>query len=490
MFVSGPGSLPWARGAAALLAGVLMPYAFSPYDHVWLAWLAMACWVGLFRHGHAFFIGFTFGFGWFGFGAWWLADTLHLYGHLHYLLAVFCVGLVGAVLALFPALWAWLSMRLAGDSGWLMLVFPAVGVGIEWLRGHIFTGLPWTALGNLLLETPAVGWGSRVGVYGLTLLPALAAVSLLLLFTPAWRRWGAGGLIAACLLLFTAPAPFTAAGVERHAVLVQANIPQDVKWDAGFVAETMRRYVSLSEGAAADVIVWPEAAVPFFLSQAPGWDDWLTEHIRHWQVPLLFGGLKLLEDGRTGQNGLFLADPQTGQRQFAGKHHLVPFGEYVPGWLPFLHTLVPEIADFRPAKDSGVLTWKGQKFGALICYESIFPEQTRQRIGQGAEVLVNVTNDAWYGTSPAAWQHLQAMRMRAVEAGRYVLRAANTGISAIIAPDGSLTATAPWWTQAVISGTYRTSTQITPYQQWGDMPLLACLLPALLPAWIRRRRYL
>lgn len=488
MFAAGPGPLPWARGMAALLLGVLMPYAFSPYDYVWLAWLAMAGWIGLFRQGYALFIGFAFGFGWFGFGAWWLADTLHLYGHLHYLLAVFCVGLVGAVLALFPALWAWLSMRLAGRSGWLLLVFPAIGVGIEWLRGHIFTGLPWTALGNLLLETPAIGWAAWVGVYGLTLLPALAAASLLALLTPSLRYWGVGGLLATCLLVFVAPGPFTADGEIKRAALVQANIPQDEKWDAGFLGETMRRYASLSDTAEADLIVWPEAAVPFFLSRAPGWEHWLQQQLQRWGVPLLFGGLKLLEDGHSGQNGLFLAGPAGSERQFVGKRHLVPFGEYVPAWIPFLHTLVPEIADWRPAENGGVLNWHEQKFGALICYESIFPEETRQRVRQGAQVLVNVTNDAWYGKSPAAWQHLQAMRMRAVESGRYVLRAANTGVSAIIAPDGAVIATAPWWTQAVISGTYRTSTRITPYQQWGDTPLLACILLVLLPARVRWRR--
>jgi len=206
-----------------------------------------------------------------------------------------------------------------------------------------------------------------------------------------------------------------------------------------------------------------------------------------WNRPLLFGGLKVTGGGEadvpaartpTAQNGLFLQMPAGGERSFTGKHHLVPFGEYVPSWLPWVKKLVPNIADFEQSTSGGVLSADETIFGSLICYESIFPEEARDRVAEGAEVLVVVTNDAWYGKSPAAWQHLQAARVRAVETGRYVLRAANTGISVIITPDGSITATAPWWTQAVVKGTYRLSNRVTLYQQWGDV--IALLLAGAL----------
>jgi len=182
------------------------------------------------------------------------------------------------------------------------------------------------------------------------------------------------------------------------------------------VNETMSRYAGLSADVApaSDIIIWPEAAVPFFLSRASGWDEWLSGEISSWKTPLLFGGLKMTGES-TANNGLFAHDPQQSERQFAGKQHLVPFGEYVPSWIPFLHVLVPEIADFRPAEDGGVVEARGIHYGALICYESLFPEQARSRVEHGAQVLVNITNDAWYGTTPAAWQHFQAARMRAVE---------------------------------------------------------------------------
>ncbi len=492
----------------ALLGGGAMQFAFSPFDYNWLAILAMALWAGLLiKEHHPFLISYAFGFGWFGFGSWWLADTFHLYGGLPYIAAFGCVVLVGLVMGLLPALWGWASVflvrrlarrmpgEMAGETaehrirhGAIILVFPAMAVLIEWLRGHLFTGLPWTSLGNLLLDTPAIGWVAIVGVYGAAFLPALVAVSLAGFLN---RRITTTAVIAlACMVvtvLFT-PGLQRIEGAPHTAALIQGNIPQDVKWDRAFLEETMQRYDRLSTSAAdgSDIIVWPEAAIPFFLSRAPGWDIWLNNRVAVWNRPLLFGGLKITgeeaSDNPTArnptaqnpiaQNGLFLQMPAHGDRSFTGKHHLVPFGEYVPSWIPWLKKIVTNIADWQPAEDAGLLTDGDTVYGSLICYESIFPEQARARVAGGAQVLVVVTNDAWYGRSPAAWQHLQASRMRAVETGRYVLRAANTGVSAIVAPDGTIAVTAPWWTQAVVKGTYRPSGRITPYQQWGDLPAL------------------
>jgi len=469
-----------------------MPFAFSPFDQNWLAVAALTGWLWLIRLGKPLQSGFAFGLGWFGFGAWWLAPTLHTFGHLPWIAAAFCVLLVGAVMALLPALWAWLSWKLAGKTAWILVVFPAAAIVEEWLRGHIFTGLPWMALGNLLLDTPAIGWAAWFGVYGLALLPALMAAALVLLFSAEYKRAGAAGMVMVGLLTALAPSPEHGQGAEHTAALVQANIPQDKKWDAGFLNTTMQRYASLSAGVAArtDIIIWPEAAVPFFLERAPDWNAWLIKHLQGWQTPLLYGGLKLTGK-RTAQNGLFAIDPQAetalSGRAFSGKHHLVPFGEYVPSWIPFLHTLVPEIANFKPAEGSGVVQLRGISYGALICYESLFPEQARARVLNGAQVLVNVTNDAWYGTSPAAWQHFQAARMRAVETGRYVLRAANTGITAMIQPDGLVADSLPWWTKDALVGSYQLSDKQTPYVRWGDWPLLSCLILLMIPLFRVRR---
>lgn len=472
-----------------LLCGSAMQFTFSPYDYNWLALIALSIWGWLLLNStRPFLISYLFGFGWFGLGSWWLADTFHLYGGLAYPIAYGCVALVGVVMALFPAVWGWLAVRVAGqgsdNSSWIILLFPASAVLTEWLRGHLFTGLPWTSLGNLILDTPAASWASVIGVYGAAAIPALIAISLAAFSHRKTGPAAMAGLLLSVALIWFAPQPIQLEGEARTAALIQGNIPQDVKWDRAFLEETMHRYDTLSTSAFAgsDILVWPEAAVPFFLSRTPDWDQWLKNRVTIWNRPLLFGGLKVMEEkpgeSPTAQNGLFIQRPGSSGRDFTGKHHLVPFGEYVPAWLPWLHKLVPNIADFQSAENEGVLTDGDTVFGSLICYESIFPEEARARVERGAQVLVVVTNDAWYGRSPAAWQHLQAARMRAIETGRYLLRAANTGVSAIIAPDGSITATAPWWTQSVVKGTYRLSDAVTPYQKWGDLPstVTACIL--------------
>lgn len=466
-----------------------MPYAFSPYDYKWIGVLALAGWLLLFMRGHAFATGWVFGLGWFGLGAWWLAPTFHTFGPLAWPWAILAVVLIGLALSLYPAFLAWGSYKLAEDGIRMLIVFPVLTVAEEWLRGHLFTGLPWTPVGSLLLDTPAIGWAALAGVYGAALLPAGIAAALVCAVQPKKYRWGlaAGALAAACF--FAAPSPYRANGAIHHVSLVQADIPQKLKWNSDFLNETMARYTRLSKEVSrqSELIVWPEVAVPLFLERAPKWRSWLLAHMREWGAPVLFGGLKLDGNEKVAHNGLYLFQPGADGLKFTGKRHLVPFGEYVPSWIPFLHTLVPGIADFRPSADSGVLRGRDGRYGSLVCYEAIFPEEARHRASH-ASVLVNVTNDAWYGRTPATWQHLQAARMRAVETGRYLLRAANTGVSAIIAPDGRIRQTMPWFTQGVVRGEYRDSTVRTPYQRWGDLPLLALIVPLLAVARIRRRQ--
>ena len=474
----------------ALLCGAAMPFAFSPYDYRIVAVLALAGWLWLIMRERAFAIGLAFGIGWFGFGAWWLVPTFHQFGPMAYAWAVLAVVPVGVVLGLMPALWAWACQWLAaGHRLRVILLFPVLGVAEEWLRGHLLTGLPWTTLGNLLLDTRTIGWAAWLGVYGAALLPTSLAALLVLSLERRYWRFGLVGLALFSVLVWFSPSPFPANGKQYRVALIQGDIPQRLKWRPEFLNETMQRYVDASTVAAtqSDVIVWPEAAVPFFLSRSPEWDAWLRQRMQSWSVPVLFGAVRLEQDGRHALNGIDLSMPGHDDREFAAKQHLVPFGEYVPTWIPFLHALVPNIGDFTPGHDSGVLQAGKNHFGSLICYEAIFPREARARVRAGANVLVNVVNDAWYGHTPATWQHLQSARMRAVETGRYLLRAANTGVSAIVAPDGRITSTIPWFTQRVLYGNYRTSTVVTPYQRWGDWPLLALLVPVLL-VWRYRRR--
>lgn len=459
-----------------LISGAAMPYAFAPYHFWWLGFVALAAWLYLLlKHPQQWFkLGLAFGFGWFGFGAWWLADTLQIYGHLPYALGLLSITILGLIMSMFFVAWAWLLQALLRHQHQALWLFPALGVLVEWVRSFLFTGLPWTALANLSSNTAIASWISIMGSYGAAFIILLMASSLTLLFYANTRKYALISASMCALFWLFSPTISLPEHPTHTAALIQPNIPQDQKWDANFLNHTMQTLTTLSAQAAntqkLDLIIWPEAAVPFYLSRSPSWNHWLTTQMQSWQTPVIFGGIKLLDSGKS-QNGLFLEHGDA-TRQFVGKHHLVPFGEYVPSWLPWLSKLVPDIGDFEPATDQGMLKLGSQTIGSIICYESIFPDEVRHRVSQGANVLVVVTNDAWYDTSPAAWQHLQASQIRAIESGRYILRATNTGISAIIAPDGSIQNTMPWWQKGIVIGHYQPLSHITLYQQWGDTPIL------------------
>ncbi|MBL4760134.1 MAG: apolipoprotein N-acyltransferase [Mariprofundaceae bacterium] len=473
-----------------------MPFAFAPYHYIWLAILSFSGLTWLIQSKYPFLTGYSFGFGWFGLGAWWLAPTVHTYGGLPWALAIIVPILIGLVMGLFPAIWTWACVKVCRFNGKpyaLLLLLPCSAILMEWLRGHVFTGLPWTSMGNLLLDSPASAWLSIFGVNGMAFLPVLLGVSLTLLWQKKQREYAIISIVLCAIFIYFTPTIPQTESPELQVALIQPNIPQDQKWDSRFLNQSMQSLAQLSEKEAAnvDLIIWPEAAVPFYIERSPNWSRWLQEQMSIWKTPVLFGSLKLFLDTGASQNGLYLLEPHntTNEKQFVGKHHLVPFGEYIPSWLPWLRKIGPDIADFQPARDNGILSNKSTLFGSLICYESIFPEEARQRVQAGANVLIVVTNDAWYGHSPAAWQHFQASQARAIETGRYVLRVGNTGVSAIIAPDGRITNTAPWWTASTIVGTYRTSNTITPYQTWGNIPaftLFGILLTGLL--FFRKRR--
>jgi len=481
------GDLPWLRfrsvqATAALMFGCAMPFAFSPYDHLWLAIVSLAGWLWLIRLGRPLLTGFAFGIGWFGLGGWWLGWTLHTHADYSWVAATFSVVLLGCELALFAMLWAWLSWKAAGKSGWIVLSFPLAGIMAEWLRGHMLLGgLPWTALGNLMLDTPAIGWGAWFGVYGMALLPALAAASLTAVVSGRLHACMLGAVSLVLLVLCSPEIPVTQ-GVVRQAALIQGSIPQNMKWRVDYHEASMESYIELSSGvaASADVIVWPEGAIPFFLERGPESSARLNSQFAKWNTPVLYGSLKW-EGLENSRNGLFVWDAERPEsepvdRPFVGKHHLVPFGEYVPSWLPFVRKIVHGDSDYLPDDGSGVLQSGDSAFGALICFESLFPEEARNRVLNGAQVLVNVSNDAWFGTTPAVWQSFQSARMRAVETGRYLLRAANSGITAVIRPDGTVEQSIPVWIKRALLASYRLSNLQTPYVRWGDWPLLLCPL--------------
>ncbi|HID37242.1 MAG TPA: apolipoprotein N-acyltransferase [Ghiorsea sp.] len=488
----------------ALILGSAMPYAFAPFNFWWLAFIAFSGWLYLLieHPKHPLKLGGAFGFGWFGFGGWWLADTIQTYGHLPYVAGLGVVVTLAFMFTLFILFWAWSFCKLHQSKLDILWLFPALGVLEEWLRSFVFTGLPWTAIANLSISMPASSWLSIVGSYGLTALILFIAAAMVLLFDKATRKPAFISLLLSGIIVGLSPHIEVPESPSHKAALIQPVTLQDQKWDAQYIQDIMFKLVMLSEQASdADVIVLPEAAVPMYLQRNRNWLSWLSDRANQWQGSLLFGSLQIGEGGKP-QSGMFLmqkdvANPDQAL-QFVGKHHLVPFGEYVPAWLPFLGRIVPGLSDYHPATDDGILTMttpnnRPQKFGSIICYESMFPEEAFHRVRNGANVLVVITNDTWYGTSPAAWQHFQASQVRAIENGRYVLRAANSGVSAIIAPDGSVTATMPWWEEGIVRGEYEPLSHQTLYQKWGNIPILSLaffIIGVAILAYYRREKFI
>lgn len=397
-----------------------------------------------------------------------LAGAVFGYGGFYWLNLVTVPGylVLGLYLALYPAFWAagaaWLSRR---RPEWLWWAAPAAWIALEFLRAYLFTGFPWNLLGTSQVRNLSlIQVASLTGVYGVGFLLVMVntAVASAVLFLRDRGRPGtrppsrpAGLLPAVCLL--TAALLFGRHSLREEAAepdaaplrvsLVQASIPQDQKWIPGLAPAHFRTHLDLSRRALAggsDLVIWPESALPYFLEEQP-------EVVRRLEELTATGGVCLLVGGdyrdRTGSyNSAFLIGPPGSPRRRYDKVHLVPFGEYAPlrNVFPFIGRVVPWEEDFSTGPGFPVFPLDCLDrspvpgVGILICYEDIFPAHSRRLVNKGADLLVNITNDAWFGKTPAPFQHSAASVLRAVENRVYLARAANTGHSCVIDPRGRI----------------------------------------------------
>ncbi|WJW74888.1 apolipoprotein N-acyltransferase [Thiohalobacter sp. IOR34] len=491
----------WRPLALSGLCGALLVLAFAPFGLWPLAPLGLAGWLGLFaglKPRQAFWSGWLFGLGLFGGGVNWVHISIHQYGHSPLPAALAVTLLLIAYLALFPALAAGLARRLApGRPGFrlLLLVFPSLWVLTEWLRGWLFTGFPWLNPGYSQIDAPLSGFAPLLGVYGLDWLLALSAGLLVYLLSRRGRlRWAAAGLL---LLIWLAGSGLRGlswtepAGAPLRLSLIQGNISQELKWVRSQRQATLARYLEMTRREWAEwqprLVIWPETAIPAFYHEVEdGFLAALRAEAADAGSDLLTGVPVLDRESWRYYNAVINLEAPTG---FYYKRHLVPFGEYLPlrEWLGGLLQVMPlPVADFSAGEGPPLLTAAGQPVGMSICYEVIFGEELLDALPE-AGLLVNVSNDAWFGDSLAPHQHLEMARMRALETGRYLLRATNTGISAVIAPDGRLSARSPQFQPAVVRDTVRPYRGTTPYVKSGNGPLFA-LLVLLLSAAARRGR--
>ncbi|MGX2040202.1 apolipoprotein N-acyltransferase [Methylocaldum sp. MU1018] len=483
----------------ALLGGLLLPLAFAPFDHPVLAVVGLlflfAGWADA-SPRRAFLRGYLFGLGQFGLGVSWVYVSMHDYGGASLIEAAALTALFAGFLALYPALAGWLSARFfsAGRLYGALLVFPAVWVLAEWFRGWFLTGFPWLQVGYSQIDTPLAAYGPVLGVYGIGWVVAFVSGGILAAFRSARNtRIVVAIAIVAALGLGRALSGVSwtrPAGEPFKVALLQGNVPQDMKWQPEFQRETLQMYTAMTrESWDSRLIVWPETAVPAFYHQVK--DTFLADldaEAKARGTDLLIG-VPFYDQAQDRYFNALVALGQSPGVYF--KRHLVPFGEYLPlrpvlGFM--LDVLEIPLSDFASGNgEQKALVAAGHPLAASICYEDIFGQESLADLPQAA-YLVNVTNDAWFGDSIAPHQHVQMARMRALETGRYMLRATNTGVTAIISPKGEIAVAAPLFRQARATGTITPYAGSTPYARWGDRPVVILLGAGLGLAARRRRR--
>jgi len=480
----------------ALVAGALLPLAFAPFEWRLLSVLSPALlfllWLQV-SPRRAFWRGYLFGLGQFGVGVSWVYNSIHLFGNAVAPLAGLFTALFIAVLALYPAiigrLLTGLGRRFRLGTAALLVALPFGWVLHEWVRGWLFTGFPWLLLGHPQVDSWLMGYVPVLGAYGASLVAALLAAGLVgLLVLSGRRRWVAGGGVVALVLggLLLTALPWTRPVGETLSVsIVQPSIAQEDKWRREQFQPTLALYEKLTRAHfGRDVIVWPESAIPATLGQVA--EDYL--------LPL---AADAHAHGTALVTGIFVRDPQDGtyynslvaldgELDVYHKRHLVPFGEYTPlrgllGWLD--RFVVIPMSDLGTGTGRPLLQVNGHPVGASICYEDAFGEEVIEALPEAA-YLINVSNDAWFGDSLAPWQHLELARMRALESGRWMVRATNTGVSAIIDARGRLVAVSPQFERHVLNAEVQPYEGMTPYARWGNWPVvvMAALVLGLLAA--------
>jgi apolipoprotein N-acyltransferase len=487
---------PLAAIAAALAAGALTVAGFAPLAVFPLPLLTLAAlllvWLRAATPQAAFRTGVAFGAGLFGVGASWVYVSLHDFGMMPAPLAAIGTLAYCAILSLYPAAAGWCLARLRlGRPASALFAFPVLWTLFEWLRGWIFTGVSWLALGYSQVDSPLAGFAPVVGTYGVSFVTALCAGLLVVVFAGSGKARLAGGVALvfafglgqlARQIDWTSPQ-----GTPLKVALLQGNIPQDLKFQPDRYAATLATYKRLIEASQGTLIVLPETAIPRFLDAVdPGYLRDIARIALERRADILVGVPIRDPDGRYF-NSVISVGASPSQRY--DKAHLVPFGEFVPpgfGWL--VKTFAIPLSNFSLGpKNPKPLALGGQLVAPNICWEDAFGEEIIRQLPE-ATLLVNVSNVAWFGDSLAPAQHLQISRMRALETGRTMLRATNTGVTAIIDPRGRVVARLPQFTEGILEGEVRGYAGASPYVKFGNTPIvLMCVVLLGALAFIRRR---
>jgi len=496
----------------AVMTGVLLAAAFPLSGLAPLAWVAL---VPLLLTLHrrtpqqAFTLGFVAGLTAYLGIMYWLNIVMTTYGKLPLVLSILLYVLLSAYLALYVGAVSWL-VRVAEE--WRIspvISLPVAWVAAEFIRAHALTGFPWASLGYTQYKIlPVIQIADLVGVYGVSFLLTFTNAVCLQVIHCFARREEVGyplkSVAAMALLLFGTvwyglnELNELDTGSVARISLVQGNIPQDIKWDPAFVEATVVVYERLTRSVAnhgTDLVIWPESALPLFYQDDAVYAGRLRAMAKELETSLLFGSPAYeREKGRVRYlNSAFLITAEGRDGGRTDKLHLVPFGEYVPlgKLLPFVSKMVVGIGDFVPGKALKPLQTNVGPVGVLVCFEGIFPELSRRYVAAGSRLLVNITNDAWFGRSSAPWQHLAMTVFRAVENRVPVARAANTGVSTFISSRGETEQATDLFVEAATRGEVRLgSGRPTIYGRVGDLFAWVCLLASCgVAGWVSWRHW-
>ncbi|MFB2679870.1 apolipoprotein N-acyltransferase [Shewanella mangrovisoli] len=498
------------RLVLAFILGASTALSFAPYS-LWIIYpiaMALALWLSSSLAPKAsFFHWLSFGFGCFAVGISWVHVSMDTFGGLPLAASVGLMALLALYLALYPALTglglAWLT-RTNTPSLWRnLLLFPALWVLTEWARGWVMTGFPWIWAGYSQTQGPLKELASIIGALGLSFLIAMLAGALALCFSKRYKSLLILlPIIAVAAWVTPKLTQIKPTGESVKVALVQGNIPQSMKWEPEALWPTLLKYMDLSrEHFDADIIVWPEAAIPAPESMVQDFLDNANKVANLNHTSIITGIISRQHDefynslivlGNHNQKQQDTPDYESdGSNQFK-KHHLLPIGEFVPfeallrPIAPFFNLPMSSFAqgDYQQPNLSAV----GHKIAPAICYEIAFPEQLRDSVNLGTDLLLTVSNDAWFGTSNGPLQHMEIAQMRAIELGRPLVRATNNGVTAVVDENGNITAALPQFETGVLSATIPLVTGQTWFAKIGQTPLLLLCAALLLLGFIRRKK--
>jgi apolipoprotein N-acyltransferase len=497
--------------AMALLSGLLLFLSFPKFGSGILAWVALVPLFHALRDAkpwEGFKTGFLTGLIAHAGILYWISYVVVQYGYLPAYAGIAAVFLLAAYLSLYTACFAMGVVFLRARGNAVYLSAPLLWTVLEFARSHLLTGFPWENLAySQYLFGNIIQIADITGTYGITFVIVLINAVLYNVLTAQFRRgrYPAAEIATACAILVVIYGYGYFRTAEIHeslkkaatveVALVQGNIDQNIKWDARYQSETLDIYRTLSLRAIpaqGGLIVWPETAAPFYFEHPGPLREAVLDVARISGRPLLFGS-PCYEEGKgkvSFMNSAYLLRSDGVVTGRYDKVHLVPYGEYVPlrKLFPFIGKLVAGVGDFRPGKGFDPLVSDGRRLGVLICYEAIFPEATRAYKHKGADLLVNITNDAWFGRTSAPYQHLSMTVLRAVETRLYLVRAANTGISAVIDPTGKILSRTNIFERTVLKGGIKFIDEKTFYAAYGDWFVYLCGIVLIPYYYIKRRR--